>query len=275
MATQMDAIQVKATLSQSPMQIEPDALISALLRMMCGRQGCSGKFHLQAITHHGQQHKFELLCGVCRRKFIFQTHRETGLVRVRLPTVVGEKELSLQRVVATILVLMTGHSQKTLTYFTHSQDGGFTRTTADRYMQLLCPAVVEAAKASLKATRVEFKHRIGPNGKYSASFDCGWRTRGAHAYGGSGDIISMPRKADERPVRLASAVLQRPHLIRVTLADGSKKEVIIGADNHEGTSRGMEGQAFNLCLDDLKVLFSPSLHSLPRRLMIYWPQWKH
>jgi hypothetical protein len=258
----MDAIQLTARQSQSVVPVELDALISLLLEMPCRRQGCSGKLRLQDVKHHGQQHKFDLSCAICGRKFIFQTHRETGLVGVRLPGIEGEKELSLQRVVATILALMTGHSQKTLTYFTHSQDGGFTRTTADRYMQLLCPAVVEAAKASLKATRVEFKHRIGPNGKYSASFDGGWRTRGAHAYGGSGDIISFPRTAEERPVRLASAVLQRPHLIRVTLADGSKKEVVIGADNHEGTSRGMEGEAFNHCLDDLKVPLSPSLHSL-------------
>jgi hypothetical protein len=258
----MDAIQVTARQSQSVVSVELGALISLLLEIPCRRQGCVGKHQLQDVKHHGQQHKIELYCRMCRRKLIFQTHQETGLVRVRLPTVEDEKELSLQRVVATILALMTGHSQKTLTYFTHSQDGGFTRTTADRYMQLLCPAVVEAAKASLKATRVEFKHRIGPNGKYSASFDGGWRTRGAHAYGGSGDIISFPRKADERPVRLASAVLQRPHLIRVTLADGSKKELVIGADNHEGTSRGMEGEAFNLCLDDLKVHLSSSLCSL-------------
>jgi hypothetical protein len=253
MSTQMDAIQLTSRQSQSVVPVAMGPLVAALLRMRCERQGCLGNLRLQDVKHHGQQHKIELYCGMCRRKVNFQTHQETGLVRVRLPGHEDEKELSLQRVVQTILALMTGHSQKTLTYFTHALDAGFKRTTADRYMQLLCPAVVEAAKESLKATRVDFRQRLGPEGKYSASFDGGWRTRGMHAYGGSGDIVTFPRKAEERPVRLASAVLQRPHIIRVTLADGSKREVVIGADNHEGTSRGMEGEAFNLCLDDLKV----------------------
>jgi len=177
----MVAIQLTSRQSESAVTVEMGALVATLLKMLCERQGCPGNLRLQegSIKRHGHQHKIELYCGVCRRKLIFQTHRETGLVRVRLPSLEGEKELSLQRVVSTILALMTGNSQKTLTYFTHGQDAGFSRTTADRYLKHLCPAVVEAAKASLKATRVGYRRRLGPTGKYSASFDCGWRTRGA------------------------------------------------------------------------------------------------
>jgi hypothetical protein len=249
-------LQLTATQTQAVISVEVGALVSFLLEFPCRRQACRGKHRLQAVTHHGQQHKFVLECGICHKKLVFQTHRETGLVLVRLPGIAAKKELSLQRVVAAVLALMTGHSQKTLTYFTHAHgDGGFTKTTADRYLQLLCPAVVEAAKASLQATRASYRGILGLDGRYSASFDCGWRTRGAHAYGGTGDIISFPRAAGERPVRLASATLQRPHVIRVTFRDGTKKEAVVGAGNHDGTSRGMEGEAFNACLDDLMVHF--------------------
>jgi hypothetical protein len=263
MSTQINAIQLTAAQAQTVVPVELDALISLLLDLPCRRQVCAGKHLLREVKHHGQQHKIVLDCGLCHKTLIFQTHRETGLVRVRLPNVGHEMELSLQRIVATILALMTGHSQRALTYVTHAHDGGFTRPTADRYMKLLCPAVVEAAKTNLQTTRVDFRRNLGAQGKYSASFDCGWRTRGAHAYGGTGDIISFPRTAGERPVRLASAVLQRRHLIRVMYSDGSKREVVIGADNHDGTSRGMEGEAFNLCLDDLKVSSFCALSDAP------------
>jgi hypothetical protein len=112
--------------------------------------------------------------------------------------------------------------------------------------------VVEACTEELHRTRVAFREALG-DGQWSGSYDANWQVRGFHSPVGSGDVVSLPVPG-ERPVRLATAVLQRPHKVRIELKDGTVIERTIGLNNHEGTSAGMEGAALIRCLTQLKAL---------------------
>src|SRR5690348_9180549 len=96
-------------------------------------------------------------CGTCKRKFVWRTHEESGLVDIAIPGGESYTGRSLQKVVHAILALMIGHSQRDLTASTHAYPDYFTLSTAGRYLKIVSALVTSATQKLLHEQRVQFR----------------------------------------------------------------------------------------------------------------------
>ena len=218
-------------------------------RCQCRRRNgeeCEGKFQLRGTKTNGRQTKIQLVCRDCLTITEYCSQQDNGRIQLRH----GDQSSRFFKadVRQVLLVLLAGSTYTVYETMNAANPKRMSKTTFYRIQELLCSGIVSCCKQVLTEYRNELAARLGSSGMiWAAQLNGAWSHRGWKARHHSFIIRNVE---DDKVV--CAVVLTKKHVGLVTGSDGSKVEKELHLGNYFGTSKGMEGEAFILALEELR-----------------------
>jgi hypothetical protein len=225
--------------------------LAILLKSRCQnrrRSGeeCEGKFQLRGSKTNGKQTIIQLACSNCLAITEYCSQQDNG----RIQLCHGDQSSRFYKadVRQVLLVLLAGSTYTAYETMNAANQNRVSKTTFYRIQELLCGGIISCCKQALAEYRIELAARLESNAMtWVAQLNGAWSHRGWKAR----HHTFVIRNIDENRV-VCAVVLTKKHVGLVSGSDGSKVEKELHLGNYFGTSKGMEGEAFILALDELR-----------------------
>ncbi len=235
-------------------EVETGNLLTMMLKMRCDKKyekfgrdmECNGNFKCRKTKKEGNRWKFQLQCDSCKNVFEFATQAETGLVELSLgDDVINVKKEDLRKV---LLVLLAGSTYAALHIIDSPDINLMAGSTFYAIQKFICQGIVNCCNDVLEKRRVALREELTELGtKWVASMNGAWSHRGWSAR----QHTFIIRAEDQNEV-ICAIVLTKKHVALINAPEGEQEEKVVHEGNYFGTSKGMEGEAFIVAIQQLR-----------------------
>ena len=234
--------------------VDSGTLLTWLMKMRCDRvvqtrfQGqaeCLGEYSLVNSASRRDCLVVHLRCNRCGVVVEHQTLQQSGMIKL----VLGEEEFQFQKddIRQTLLVLLAGSTYQQYRLVNASR-AVVPESTFYKIQRILCDGIVECCQNILKQFREHMRIQLDEeNRSWVAQLNSAWSHRGWKARQHS----FLIRAKDENKV-VCAVILTKKHVAMVQQAGGEMVEKVVHQGNYFGTSKGMEGEAAIIAVQELK-----------------------
>lgn len=233
---------------------ENEAVLRMLQNTRCTRKSvvfgrekeCLGVMEFRDLGSKGPVRFVEMRCMNCGHGVRYSSQSSDGKVTLDID---GE-EVCFRKddVRDMLLVLLSGSTYTSYSMLKSPELSPMAESTFYRIQQALCAGVVRVCQDILREERSSLlQELVSRDGKWVAQLNGAWSHRGWTAR----HHTFLVRAKDQNKV-VSAVVRTKKHVSYVRNAGGAMAEKVVHDGNYIGTSKGMEGEAFILALQDLR-----------------------
>lgn len=207
---------------------------------------CLGVMEFRDLGAKGPIRSVEMICATCGHAIRYSSHSTDGKVTLKIQ----EDEMCFRKddVRDVLLTLISGSTYTVYSILKSPSDHPMAESTFYRIQHAICNGLVQVCQDILREYRESLCQELLSTGrKWVAQLNGAWSHRGWTAR----HHTFLVRAKDQNKVACA-VVLTKKHVALVPSPGGVQIEKEVHAGNYLGTSRGMEGEAFVLALQELK-----------------------